>query len=70
VDLCYQLDGALRTPLTQTLKDTRDKSIEMAKVRASEDKWIPMNLRSKTALAKFLQEYSDLGLKLDNYVTG
>lgn len=42
----------------------------MAKVRASEDKWIPMNLRSKTALAKFLQEYSDLGLKLDNYVTG
>ncbi|KAJ3653241.1 hypothetical protein Zmor_012503 [Zophobas morio] len=70
VDLCYQLDGALRTPLMQALKDTRDKSIEVAKLRALEDKWIPMNLRSKTGLARFLLQYSEMGLKLDDYVTG
>mgnify|MGYP005984798579 CR=1 FL=1 len=64
------MDGALRTPLMQALKDTRDKSIEVAKLRALEDKWIPMNLRSKTGLARFLLQYSEMGLKLDDYVTG
>ena len=54
----------------QALKDTRDKSIEVAKLRALEDKWIPMNLRSKTGLARFLLQYSEMGLKLDDYVTG
>ncbi|RZB39025.1 exocyst complex component 8, partial [Asbolus verrucosus] len=70
VDLCYQLDGALRTPLMQALKDARDKATEVAKLRALEDKWIPLNLRSKSGLARFLQEYSEMGLKLDSYVTG
>lgn len=70
VDLCYQLDGALRTPLMQALKDARDKAIEVIKLRALEDRWIPMNLRTKTSLARFLQEYSDLGLKIDKYISG
>lgn len=70
MDLCYQFDGAFRTPLTKVLKDSRLKLIESVKLRANEDKWIPLNLKSKSALARCLQEYSDLGLKLDDYITG
>lgn len=70
VDLGYQVDGALRTYITKALKDAKDKLCDSVKVRASEDKWIPTNLKSKTGLTKFLQEYSEMGLKLDSYITG
>ncbi|XP_017784758.1 PREDICTED: exocyst complex component 8 [Nicrophorus vespilloides] len=70
IDLCYQLDGALRTPLSRALKDTRDKFIDAIKVRSLDDKWIPLNLKSKMGLARFLQENNEMGLILDSYVTG
>ncbi|KAJ8935083.1 hypothetical protein NQ314_013028 [Rhamnusium bicolor] len=70
IDLCYQLDGALRSPLTKALRDARDKLIDSIKLRTLDDKWIPMNLHSKSALARCLQEHSNMGLKLDSYVTG
>lgn len=70
VDLCYQFDGDFRTPLTKVLKESRAKLIESVKVRANEDQWEPYNLKSKSALARCLQEFADLGLKLDEYVTG
>ncbi|CAH1988918.1 unnamed protein product [Acanthoscelides obtectus] len=52
VDLCYQLDGGLRSPLTKALRDTRDKLIDSIKLRALEDKWIPMNLHSKQQISR------------------
>ncbi|XP_030749677.1 exocyst complex component 8 [Sitophilus oryzae] len=70
VDFRYQLDGALRSSFVKALRDTREKLVDSMKLRASEDKWIPMNLVSKASLAKYLQEYSNMGLKLDFYVTG
>lgn len=70
VDLCYQLDGSLRTPLTRALKESRDKLIEVIKRKTAENKWIPMNLRTKTGLSRCLLEHSDMGLNLENYVTG
>lgn len=70
IDLCYQLDGSLRSPLTKALRDSRDKNIDAIKLRSQEDKWIPMNLKSKAGLGRFLQEYSDMGLLLNDYVTG
>lgn len=70
IDLCYQLDGALRTPLSRALKDARDKQVDAIKLRAVEDKWIPLDMRTKSALARFIQEYNDMGMNLTAYVTG
>ncbi|XP_050306757.1 exocyst complex component 8 [Anthonomus grandis grandis] len=70
VDFRYQVDGALRTPLTKALSDARDKFIDSIKLRAIDDKWIPMNLVTRSGLARCLQEHSNMGLKLDSYVTG
>ena len=71
VDLRYQLDGLLRTPLTRALHDAREKLIDAVKLRAAEDKWHPMNLQSKAGLTKFLQEMSDIGIaNIHTYVTG
>lgn len=70
IDLSYQLDGALRTPITRVLRDTRDKLIDAIKIKAAEDKWIPMSLRSKSGMARCLQECNEMGLKLEEYVTG
>lgn len=60
----------MRAPLIQALKDAKDKSIEGAKIRAAEDKWIPMNLRSKSGLTRCLQEYAEMNVKLEEFVTG
>lgn len=70
IDLCYQFDGALRTPITKVFYDTRDKLCDAVKLKAAEDRWIPMNLKSKSALMRCLQEYAEVGLKLETYVTG
>uniref|UniRef100_A0A6P7GEP0 Exocyst complex component 8-like n=1 Tax=Diabrotica virgifera virgifera TaxID=50390 RepID=A0A6P7GEP0_DIAVI len=70
LDLCYQLDGALRSSLVKALKDARDKLIDSIKLRALEDKWIPINLHSKSALGRFLHEHSQMGLNLESYVSG
>lgn len=68
--MCYQLDGSLRSPLTKALRDGKVKLIDSIKLRAIEEKWIPMNLHSKSALARFLTEHAHMGIKLDQYVTG
>ncbi|KAF2880749.1 hypothetical protein ILUMI_25421 [Ignelater luminosus] len=70
IDLCYQLDGAFRTPLTRALRDARDKLTDAIKLRSLEGRWIPTNLKSKSGLARCLQEHAELGINLDNYVTG
>ncbi|KAL1491069.1 hypothetical protein ABEB36_011722 [Hypothenemus hampei] len=70
IDFRYQLDGTLRASLNKALSDAKDKLIDSIKLRVSEDKWIPINLKTKSALARCLQEYAQMGLKLDIYVTG
>ncbi|GLV41624.1 Exocyst 84 [Carabus blaptoides fortunei] len=70
IDLCYQLDGALRSPLSRTLRDTRDKLTDAVKLRAADDKWRPTNLGSRQKMTRLLQEYQELGIRLDEYVTG
>lgn len=68
--MCYQLDGYLRSPLAKALRDAKIKLIDSIKLRALEDKWIPMNLHSKSALSRFLIEQTNMGLNLEQYVTG
>nr|CAD7398301.1 unnamed protein product [Timema cristinae] len=71
LDLRYQLDGLLRTPLTRALRDSREKLVDAVKLRAAEDKWRPLNLQNKAGLGKFLQEMSDIGIaSIHTHVTG
>ncbi|XP_068084288.1 exocyst complex component 8 [Anabrus simplex] len=71
VDLRYQLDGHLRTPLIRALRDSREKLVDAVKLRGAEDKWHPLNLQNKAGLTKFLQEMSDIGIaSIHTYVTG
>ncbi|CAH1105110.1 unnamed protein product [Psylliodes chrysocephalus] len=70
IDLCYQLDGALRSSLMKALRDARDKLIDSIKLRALDDKWIPMNLHSKSSLGRCIQEHAQMGLNLESYVSG
>lgn len=54
IDFRYQLDGALRAPLNKALSDAKDKFVDAIKVRAAEDKWIPINLNTRSALARWV----------------
>lgn len=40
------------------------------KLRAADDKWRPMNFGSRQKLARSVQEHQELGVRLDEYVTG
>ncbi|KAF7992534.1 hypothetical protein HCN44_004878 [Aphidius gifuensis] len=62
IDLRYQLDGQLRTPLTRALQDSGEKYIDAVKVRAAEDIWRPTNCMTTYNLQKILTELDDLGI--------
>lgn len=64
------MDGAFRSPLTKALYEAKDKVIDAIKLRSADDKWTPTNLKSKTNLARYLQEYTEINLPLESYVTG
>lgn len=70
IDLRYQLDGLLRSPLQRALGDARDKAVEAVKLRATEDKWHPTNLGSKDALTKFVMETGLSPSHMEKYVQG
>ncbi|ENN75228.1 exocyst complex component 8 [Dendroctonus ponderosae] len=70
IDFRYKLDGQLRKFINTALNEHRDKFIDSIKLRANEDKWIPMNFKTKGALTRCLQEHEKMGLKLDSYVSG
>lgn len=54
----------------KALRDARDKLIDSIKLRALDDKWIPMNLHSKSSLGRCIQEHAQMGLNLESYVSG
>uniref|UniRef100_A0A1B6DF58 Exocyst complex component 8 n=1 Tax=Clastoptera arizonana TaxID=38151 RepID=A0A1B6DF58_9HEMI len=61
IDLCYQLDGQLRSPLTRSLLETRDKLVDAVKLRCSEDDWLPSFFEPE-ALNKLNTELIEFGL--------
>ncbi|XP_015520752.2 exocyst complex component 8 isoform X1 [Neodiprion lecontei] len=61
IDLRYQLDGHLRTPLARALQDAGEKYVDAIKVRAAEDTWRPSNQSSQN-LQKLMTELEDLGI--------
>lgn len=69
IDLRYQLDGHLRTPLARALQDAGEKYVDAIKVRAAEDTWRPSNQSSQN-LQKLLTELEDLGIGVpSSYMT-
>ncbi|KAL1130922.1 hypothetical protein AAG570_012163, partial [Ranatra chinensis] len=70
LDMRYQLDGQLCSPVSRCLNETRDKLIEAVKVRCAEDTWHPSQ-HGKVALHKLQEEFTAAGLpSLQPYVTG
>lgn len=71
IDLCYQLDGQLRSPLTRSLLETRDKLVDAVKLRCSEDNWHLLNLNTTQAVDKLNFELVESGLpSIMPYATG
>lgn len=62
IDLRYQLDGQLRSPLAKALQDAGEKYVDAVKVRAAEDNWRPSNFQTSQNLQKLLTELDDLGI--------
>ncbi|XP_075222918.1 exocyst complex component Exo84 [Lycorma delicatula] len=71
VDVCFQLEGQLSSPLTRALVETRDKLVDSVKLRSAEDNWHPLNLNTRQSLDRLNAEFIDHGLpSIKQYVTG
>lgn len=71
IDLQFQIDGQLRIPLTKAINDIKDKTIEVIKIRFSEDKWKPFNLKTKQQRDKLVEEYVNYGFSnIESYNKG
>ncbi|XP_022172664.1 exocyst complex component 8 isoform X2 [Myzus persicae] len=71
IDLQFQIDGQLRIPLTKSINDIKDKTIEVIKIRFSEDKWKPFNLKTKQQRDKIVEEYTNYGFSnIESYNKG
>nr|CAG4638285.1 EOG090X021B [Cyclestheria hislopi] len=62
LDLTYYLEGELRGPVERGLRDAREKLIESVKLRAIEDKWKPTNFGNKSAVQRFADDMSEIGI--------
>lgn len=62
LDLTFYLDNEFRVPVERCLRDAREKLMESVKLRALEDKWRPVNLNSKTELARFAEDMKRIGI--------
>lgn len=71
IDLQFQIDGQLRISLTKVINDIKEKSIEVIKLRFSEDKWKPFNLKTKQQRDKLIEEYTNYGFSnIESYIKG
>ncbi|XP_022188141.2 exocyst complex component 8 isoform X2 [Nilaparvata lugens] len=71
IDVCFQLEGQLSSPITRALVETRDKLVDAVKLRAAEDSWHPLNVVSRQALLRMNAEFTSHGLMdLHQFQTG
>ncbi|XP_045503105.1 exocyst complex component 8 [Colias croceus] len=68
LDLRFQMNSCLRTPIIKALKEYKEKIVDSMKTKVSEDKWTPVNMHTKVGTNKFLLQMTDLGLNLTKYV--
>lgn len=62
IDLRYQLDGQIRSPLAKAIQDAGESCIDMMKRHVAEDTWRPTNLETSQNLQKLLSELDELGI--------
>ena len=62
LDVTFYLEGELRLPVERCLRDAREKLMESVKHRAMEDRWRPVNLNSRTGLARFTDDMKEIGI--------
>lgn len=68
LDLRFQMNSCLRTPIIKALREFKEKIIDSMKNKISEDKWTPVNMHTKAGVSKFLIQMENLGLILTKYV--
>lgn len=69
MDVTYQLNGHLLSPVNKALSETRDKLFDAVKMRCSEDTWRP-SYQNRAAVVKLEQEMSAMGLpSIHPYIT-
>ncbi|XP_011638659.1 exocyst complex component 8 [Pogonomyrmex barbatus] len=69
IDLRYQLDGQLRSPLAKAIQDAGENCIDKVKRHIAEDTWRPTNLETSQNLQKLLTELDDLGIGVPSLQT-
>nr|CAG4646074.1 EOG090X021B [Macrothrix elegans] len=62
LDLTFYLEAELRSPIERCLRDAREKLLESVKLRASEDKWRPVNFVNKNGLVRFSEDMNEIGI--------
>lgn len=68
LDLRFQLNSCLRTPIIKALREYKEKTVDSMKNKITEDKWTPVNMHTKAGVNKFLKQMETLGLILAKYV--
>ncbi|KAG6446790.1 exocyst complex component 8 [Manduca sexta] len=68
LDLRFQLNSCLRTPIIKALREYKEKIVDSMKTKVSEDKWTPVNMHTKAGVNKFLTQMESLGLILAKYI--
>nr|XP_013189639.1 unnamed protein product [Amyelois transitella] len=68
LDLRFQMDSCLRSPINKALKEYKEKILDSMKTKVSEDKWTPVNMHTKGAVNKFLMQMENLGLILAKFI--
>ena len=58
----FYLEGELRSRVEACLRDAREKLMESVKLRASEDKWRPVNFVNRNGVSRFSDDMKDLGI--------
>lgn len=68
LDLRFQMNSCLRTPIIKALREYKEKVVESMKGKVSEDKWTPVPMHTKAGVGKFLSQMENLGLILAKYI--
>ncbi|XP_028157671.1 exocyst complex component 8 [Ostrinia furnacalis] len=68
LDLRFQMNSCLRTPIIKALKEYKEKIVDSMKSKVSEDKWTPVNMHTKPGVNKFLSQMENLGLILAKFI--
>eukprot|EP00096_Caligus_rogercresseyi_P015340 TRINITY_DN7788_c0_g1_i1.p1 TRINITY_DN7788_c0_g1~~TRINITY_DN7788_c0_g1_i1.p1 ORF type:complete len:751 (-),score=187.76 TRINITY_DN7788_c0_g1_i1:627-2591(-) len=62
LDVTFLIDGRIRQNIERTICEHRDKHVETVKLRATDDKWEPINCFNHSGKEKFISEMTAAGI--------